>query len=388
MLDGFAGQGPLFILCLFFLLGLVVVVHELGHYLAGRLFGAAAESFSVGFGRPILERTDSRNTRWRLNWIPLGGFVKFVGEHQLPGDAGHFEAAPVGKPFYDLTVGQRSIVLVAGPLANFVLAILIFATSAMLLGEERHRLTIAEVNPGPAAEAGFVPGDVLLTIDGKVIRKRTDATQKIALSSGTPLDVEIDRGGVPMTLTVVPERQLVDLGLGQPQPIGVINVALSPEALERARYGPFTGIGHGAVRTWETVTLTGRMLGRMVTGRESIAMLSGPVAIGDVSRRVVTNTLSADHVALRTRLFFVVLQMLEFAAIVSIGIGLFNLLPLPVLDGGHLVFNAYEAATGSMLPAKVQEAALTVGLVLLLSVAVVVTWGDIVETGILGAFGA
>ena len=127
MMDGFLSQGPIFIVCLVFMLGIVVVIHELGHYLAGRYFGAGVESFSVGFGKPIFERSDKRGTRWRVNWIPLGGFVKFVGESQLPGDVGKIEQGPVGKPFHEIGVWPRTAIAAAGPAANFVLAALIFA---------------------------------------------------------------------------------------------------------------------------------------------------------------------------------------------------------------------------------------------------------------------
>ena len=125
-MSGIVTQGPIFIVCLVFLLGVVVVIHELGHYAAGRAFGAAVESFSVGFGKPIMEFMDKRGTRWRVNWIPLGGFVKFVGEGQLPGDVGKVEEGPSGKPFHEIGVWPRTVVAAAGPAANFVLAALIF----------------------------------------------------------------------------------------------------------------------------------------------------------------------------------------------------------------------------------------------------------------------
>ena len=125
-MSGIVSQGPIFIACLVFLLGVVVIVHEYGHYVAGRFYGAAVESFSVGFGKPIFEKTDKRGTRWRLNWIPLGGFVKFVGESQMAGDVGKIEQGPKGKPFHEVGVWGRTVVAAAGPMANFLLATLIF----------------------------------------------------------------------------------------------------------------------------------------------------------------------------------------------------------------------------------------------------------------------
>ncbi len=388
MLDSAFSQGPIFLACLVFMLGLVVVVHELGHYLAGRAFGAAAESFSVGFGRSIVEITDRRNTRWRVNWIPLGGFVKFAGEHQTAGDIGHIEAAPVGRPFGDLSVGQRSLVLLAGPAANFVLAIVIFSLLAFVNGRSLETVSVGAVNPGPAAEAGFAAGDRFVSVNGTPITDSATVRRIISLSTGDTLDVIVEREGQEISIAVTPVRMMMDNGLGQKHAVGALNIGLSVERTGRQDYGPLAAVSRGVLQTGEVIGTTGRMLGRMVTGREPLDQLSGPVGIGDLSRRVVTASLKADHVPLSTRLYVIFLNMVQVCAYVSVGIGLFNLLPLPVLDGGHLVFNAYEAVAGRALPARVQEISLSFGLALLLGMAVIVTWGDIVETGILGSFGA
>ncbi|MEL7129410.1 MAG: RIP metalloprotease [Pseudomonadota bacterium] len=387
-MSGALGQGPLFLFCLVFLLGAVVVVHELGHYLAGRMFGAAAESFSVGFGRSIFERTDKRNTRWRINWIPLGGFVKFVGESQMPGDVGKIERGPLGKRFMDLTVGERSIVAVAGPLANFLLAIALFAVIALVHGKPLEHVTIGAVNPGPAADAGLQVGDVIVAIDGEQMNHSADIRRVISLSTGDKLDLTVLRGGLEKTFEVTPVRTPIDNGLGQKQPVGAINVGLSVERYGRQTFNPATALAEGVRDTGEAVATTGKMIARMVTGREPLSQLSGPVGIGDLTRRAVNSTLEVEQIPLGTRLTLVGWTLLQICAYVSVGIGLFNLFPLPVLDGGHLIFNAYEAVTGSVLPAKVQEVSLTFGLLLLLSVAAVVTWGDIIETGIFQGLGA
>ncbi|MEM6899047.1 MAG: RIP metalloprotease [Pseudomonadota bacterium] len=384
-MDSFFTQGPISVLSLIFLLGVVVVVHELGHYWAGRLFGAAAESFSVGFGRSIFERKDSRNTRWRINWIPLGGFVKFVGEHQMPGDAGRIEMAPVGRPFQDLTVGQRSIVLLAGPVANFMLAIFIFAALAFSIGKPIERVSIGLVNEdGPAAEAGIEVGDVILAIDGREVTENSQVRRTIQLSTGDELILTVERNGAPMDIGVTPVRMAIDNGLGQINQVGAINVGLGVLRVGHENFGPIGAIQHGVVQTADVIALTGKVLLRMVTGREPLNQLSGPVGIGDLAGKAVTATMSIEEVSLSQRLWLVSLNLLNICAFVSVGIGLFNLLPLPVLDGGHLAFNAYEAVVGEAVPVKIQETALTIGLALLFTVAVFVTWGDIVETGILG----
>lgn len=384
-MEAFLSQGPISVISLIFLLGVVVVVHELGHYLAGRYYGAAAESFSVGFGRSIFERKDKRNTRWRLNWIPLGGFVKFVGEHQMPGDLDRLETAPVGRPFHELSVGQRSVVLLAGPVANFLLAIVIFAGLAISTGKPLERVTIAAVTEGgPADTAGFQIGDVILAINGDEVTDNTLIRRTIQLSTGDDLTITVDRGGFPTDLVVTPVRMAVNNGLGQVNQVGAINVGLSVERVGHENFGLFGAVKHGAVQTVDVIGLTGKVLLRMITGREPLSQLSGPVGIGDLAGKAVTATLNIEQIPLSQRLLLVSLNLLNICAFVSVGIGLFNLLPLPVLDGGHLAFNAYEAVVGSAVPAKVQEAALTIGLALLFTMAVFVTWGDIVQTGVLG----
>ncbi|MCR9269519.1 MAG: RIP metalloprotease [Hyphomonadaceae bacterium] len=378
-------QGPIFLICLAFLLGVVVIIHELGHYLAGRWYGAAVESFSVGFGKPIAEIKDSKNTRWRINWIPLGGFVKFVGESQLPGDVGKQEQGPIGKPYHELGVGARSIVAMAGPAANFILAVFLFAIFFAFRGTEQYDVYAYQVNDGfPAAEAGMVAGDVIKTIDGKPIREVADMIVITTMSSGRELNFEIERGSQSLNLTVTPVRVVRENQLGQIVPQGTIGLVPAPvaDSVEFRRYGPISAVGKGVVETKNTVEHTVYMLSRIITGKEPLGLMSGPVAIGDAGRRIVNRTLGAETVPMSRRVSALAWSTLQLCALISIGIGFFNLLPLPVLDGGHLVFNAYEAVTGKVMPEKVQEVALMAGLGLLLTMFVFITWGDVLETGL------
>ena len=380
-------QGPLFLIPMLLLLGVVVVVHELGHYLAARAFGGAAESFSVGFGKPLIERKDKRNTRWRINWIPFGGYVKFVGEAQTAGDIGKIEASPIGKHFMEMTVWQRSVIAAAGPVANFLLASVLFALIALNHDTPVQRIVIADVLEGPAAEAGLAPGDGLVAVNGQGIQQSSVLIQKIMLSSGTPLIFSVERDGTVQDIAVTPVRNARDNGLGQTHNVGSINVQLSVEQVGLIEFGPISAIGEGVRRTGETLGMTVTMLGRLATGREPLTQLSGPIGIGDVSRRAVNATMGVESVSLGRRLASVGWLMINICAFVSVGIGLFNLLPLPVLDGGHLVFNAYEAVTGKLMPIKVQELSLRFGMILLLGVAAIVTWGDIVKTGLFQSLG-
>ncbi len=378
-------QGPIFLVCLAFLLGVVVIIHELGHYWMGRYFGAAVESFSVGFGKPIYETKDKHGTRWRVNWIPLGGFVKFVGESQLPSDVGQIEDGPIGKPYPQLGVGARSLVALAGPAANFVLAVLLFATFFAFRGVETYDVYAYSVAPDyPAAEAGLQDGDVIRAIDGKPIQALADLIVITSMSSGRALDFEVKRGDETLSLAVTPRRETRQNQLGQIVPQGTIGIVPAPvmETVEYKRYGPISAIGAGVLETKSTVEHTVYMLGRIVTGKEPLALMSGPVAIGDAGRRIVNQTMGAEAVPLTTRLSSLGWSVLQLCALISIGIGFFNLLPLPVLDGGHLVFNAYEFMTGKVMPEKVQEVALMAGLGLLLTMFVFITWGDVLETGL------
>lgn len=378
-------QGPIFLVCLAFLLGVVVIIHELGHYWMGRWFGAAVESFSIGFGKPIFETKDKQGTRWRVNWIPLGGFVKFVGESQLPSDVGRVEEGPTGKPYPQLGVGARSLVALAGPAANFVLAVLLFAIFFAFRGVETYDVYAYDVAADyPAAEAGLQAGDVIKSIDGKPIDALSDMIVITSMSSGRALDFEIVRGDETLTLAVTPRRETRANQLGQMVPQGTIGIVPAPvmESVEYRHYGPFSAVGMGIIETKSTVEHTVYMLGRIVTGKEPLALMSGPVAIGDAGRRIVNATMGAEAVPLTTRLSALGWSVLQLCALISIGIGFFNLLPLPVLDGGHLVFNAYEFVTGKVMPEKVQEVALMAGLGLLLTMFVFITWGDVLETGL------
>lgn len=378
-------QGPIFLICLAFLLGVVVIIHELGHYWAGRWYGAAVESFSIGFGHSIFERKDKNGTRWRVNWIPLGGFVKFVGESQLPSDVGKVEQGPVGKAYPELGVGARSVVALAGPVANFVLAIVLFACFFALRGTEQYDVYAYSVEAEyPAAEAGMLEGDIIRSVDGNPVRQIADMIVITSMSSNRPLEFVVERDGATLPLTITPRRVVRENQLGQVVPQGTIGIRPAPvmESVEFRRYGPITAIGKGVIETRDTVEHTVYMLGRIITGREPLALMSGPVAIGDAGRRIVNQTMGAEQIPLSTRLSSLAWSTLQLCALISIGIGFFNLLPFPVLDGGHLVFNAYEAVTGKVLPEKVQEAALMAGLGLLLTMFVFITWGDVLETGL------
>lgn len=372
------------------MMGIVVVVHEYGHYIVGRWFGAAVESFSIGFGRPAFERTDLKGTRWRVNWIPLGGFVKFVGEAQTAGDVGKIEQGPVGKPYKELNVWQRSLVSLAGPFANFVLAALIFAVLLGVHGRATYKVGIAGVlEDMPAQAAGLEAGDIVLAINGKQIENLEGMSLQIMLNPNTPIDIEIDRSGERLTLVATPIEVVRENDFGQRVAQSTLGVSLrAVEAAERIKYSPVEAIWQGVLETGATVDRTVTMMTRIATGRMSVHSMTGPVGIGDVSRRAVNQIWDQKQLSESERVWRLVWMLMSICGAISVGVGFFNLLPLPILDGGHLVFNLYEAVAGKELPEKVQEVSLTIGLFLLLGMVVVITWGDIIETGLFGSTGS
>ncbi len=386
----FLSQGPLFLACLVFMMGIVVIIHELGHYLAGRLFGAAVESFSVGFGKPMIERRDRFGTRWRVNWIPLGGFVKFVGEHQLPGDGSRVVAGPQGKIYPELSVLQRTLVSLAGPFANFVLSSLIFALIIGVFGRTVQHVGIAQVTPGnPAERAGLQVGDVFISANGSKVQNINDVRIQVMLNPDTPVHFVVDRDGELVPVTVTPEVVKRENELGQIVPQATIGIGFADdsELNQTIHYSPVGAVGAGIAETGRTIGQTVTMLSRIATGRMSIQVMNGPVGIGDISRRVVNRVWSQTDETAGKRLQQLFWMLLNICATISVGVGFFNLLPLPVLDGGHVAFNAYEAVTGRQMPEKVQEISLTVGLFLLLGMVIVITWGDVIETGLFGSGG-
>lgn len=382
-------QGPLFLFCLIFMMGIVVIVHEYGHYIVGRWFGAAVESFSVGFGKPIFERTDKYGTRWRVNWIPLGGFVKFVGESQMAGDVGKIEQGPIGKAYPKLGVGQRSLVSLAGPFANFILSTLIFALIIGVHGRPNMKVGIGDVSPdGAAAVAGMQAGDVILSVNGKTVSDASEVLIEIILNPNEPMNFVVQRGESEQTLVVTPEEVIRENDFGQRVPQATIGVSIGVVSYgEHITYNPIEAVGQGVIETGATIDRTVTMLTRIVTGKMSMHAMTGPVGIGDISRRAVNQVWSQEQATTGQKLELLFWMLASICAAISVGVGFFNLLPLPVLDGGHLVFNAYEAIVGREMPQKVQEVALTFGLILLLGMVVVITWGDIIETGLFGARG-
>ncbi|MFP5447221.1 MAG: M50 family metallopeptidase [Alphaproteobacteria bacterium] len=373
-------------------LTVVVTIHELGHYWAARACGVAIDQFSIGFGRRIFGWRDRQGVEWRVGWIPLGGYVKFSGDENAASVPDHdnleamrqrleAEQGPgaADRYFHFKPVWQRAFVTAAGPLANFVLAIVLFAVLLMSVGETVIPARVAAVQPdSPAARAGFAVDDIVVQANGQDIDNFFDLQQIIAVRSNAPTSFVVDRGGQLVSLTATPERRLVSDRMGGEQKIGVLGIASPAQVGERTvrRYGPIEAVAGGVERTWRVLSTTVYYLGRVVTGRESADQLGGPLRIAQASGQVAQSGAQGAPDA-GSMLLGSAVALLGLTAVLSVGIGFMNLLPVPILDGGHLVFYAYEAVARRPLAAKVQAAGYRVGLALLLGLMLFATWNDL-----------
>ena len=383
--------------------GLVVIVHELGHFLAARWLGASIERFSIGFGQSIAAWRDRAGVEWRIGWLPLGGYVKFAGDENaasVPDDE-HLEALrreivaregadALGRYFHFKPLWQRAIIVAAGPFANFLLAVAIFASLLWAFGEPLSPARVDEVKAGsPAAAAGFKPGDVVERVDGKAIDSFGDLRMLVALRTGVPMHFVVRRGGHAVSLTATPVRGAIQDQFGHVQHLGLLGLAQEARAsdIHIRRFGPLEAIGAGVDRSWERVTTTVEYLGRLIMGRETAEQLSGPLGMAQLSGDIAKKTAEASP-NLPTLVANLALAALEMAANISVGIGFLNLLPVPVLDGGHLLFYAFEAVARRPLTAKVQAAGFRVGLALVLGLMLFATWNDLQRLHVLKLFGA
>jgi len=349
-------------------LGVLIFVHELGHYLAARWRGVHVERFSIGFGRAIAQWVDKRGCEWRIGWIPLGGYVKMHGMEQ----AGEAEPDPAsyrpGEAFHEKSVGDRAIVVFAGPFFNFVLAALLFAAIFATAGRpvqnpvERpeDQMVVGRVVPhSPAAEAGLRAGDRILALDGTPMQQFADLQHYIEARPGQPVSMLVRRGDQELTVTPTPLARADD-GRGR---IGVQGGG----TIQRERLDPISALAAG---TWHMVVVSGQTLSgvwQMISGQRGADEIGGPLRIAQMSGEV------AD---------MGILPLITFIALLSINLALINLFPIPVLDGGHLVLYAAEALRGRPLPLRAQEYAFRGGFALLVTLMLLATWNDLTQLGV------
>ena len=373
----------------------VVVIHELGHYWAGRAFGVHAEAFSIGFGSELFSWRDRLGTRWRIAAMPLGGYVRFRGDENAASapDRETLEKLRAERDDADTVLHfkplwQRAVVVAAGPAANFVLAVVLFAVIGALRGEVAVQPLIGQVVEGaPAAEAGFQAGDEILTMDGRRVDSFFEVMQHVSVRAGNPVDFTVARDGQTVSLSATPERRMRPDGLGGERALGFLGVGLSADA-ERTRtccnlvQAPI----HGVERTYETAAMIADYMARLVTGRASLEHVNGPLGIATTAGQVANAAASGGAASgaeagqgpgLGERAGAVIISLLAFSALLSVALGLMNLAPIPVLDGGHLVYYAYEAVAQRPPSAALQEAAFRAGFLLLIGVLLVATWNDL-----------
>ena len=373
-------------------LGLVVTIHELGHFLAAKSFGVAIDRFSIGFGKAIASWTDKSGVEWRVGWIPLGGYVKFSGDdnaasvpdsENLANLRRDIEAEEgreaVLRYFHFKPLWQRAIVVAAGPFANFASAIALFAALLLAFGQYVLPPKIAAVQPGsPAERAGFLPGDLVLEAEGRPIKGFDELAQLVQVRANVPTDFVVERAGREIEIVATPEWVMRTDQVAGERRQGMLGLspAQSKNDYIHVRYNPIQAVAGGVERTWRTLETTVYYLGRMVTGQVAADQLSGPLGIARISGKVAqAGAEGAPDVG--SMILGGGVNLLQLAAFISVSIGFMNLLPVPVLDGGHLLFYAYEAVARRPVAAKVQAAGYRVGLALLLGLMLFATWNDL-----------
>jgi len=361
-----------YIIPFLFVLTIVVFFHELGHFLVARWAGVKVLTFSLGFGPELFGFNDRHGTRWKVSAIPLGGYVKFFGDESEASTpsaetlAGMTAEERAGS-FHHKKVGPRAAIVAAGPIANFILAIVIFTCLFTFFGKPSTTARVDKIEANSAAAAaGFQVGDIVTGIDGKTIGSFSDMQRIVSIHAGEQLSFTIKRGDSAVQLRGTPEMREVKDPFGNVQRLGVLGITRStaPGDVLTERVDPATALWLGVKETWFVVDRTLAYIGGVFTGREAANQVGGPLRIAQISGQVATIGLAA---------------LIHLAAVLSISIGLLNLFPVPLLDGGHLLFYAVEAARGRPLSERAQEMGFRIGLGLVLMLMVFATYNDILH---------
>jgi len=366
---------PFTLVSFFVALSVVVFVHEFGHFFVARRCGVRCDAFSIGFGPELFGRTDKHGTRWKFSLIPLGGYVKMFGEGETMqvvegGKTTEIprELTPEEKlvSFRHKTLGQRAAIVFAGPAVNLLFAILVFWLTFSIAGRPQTDPVIGGVvEGGAAAEAGIQPGDRITTIDGKTVERFEDIQTIVLLANGVPMQLGIARDSAPeQVITVTPRVREEKDEDGKVTKRLMLGIQASPEHMSVVRLNPVEAAGTAVYQTYDVIRTTFVAVGQMIDGSRGTEDLGGPIRIAQISGEAAKTG---------------VLGFILFMSILSINLGVVNLFPVPLLDGGHLMFYAIEAVRGRPLSEQVQEWGLRVGLALVLTLMLFVTWNDIVH---------
>lgn len=365
----------------------LVFFHELGHYSVARFFGVAVERFSIGFGKPLWRHTAKSGTEWTISAIPLGGYVKFLGDASAASNPDSEELKRIrndldskygegtaDKCFHFKPLWQRALVVLAGPLANIILAIIILAGLASFIGRPTGDAIVQTVAEDSVAEtAGLQPGDHIVSIDGKAVATAGDVSSYVMIRSGEDLIFRVIRDGSEQELLLVPKRTEIEDAIGGKAEVGRIGVTIG-QSWEKV---PFPrSIIYGTQETGSVIAATGTYVKRIFQGKEDGKQLGGVVRIATMTGKTATDAAQLDA-SFTQRLKVMSLSLISLAAFLSIGLGVANLMPIPVLDGGHLMLYGYEAVAGRPLSEKGQDIVFRFGVILLLGLFIILTWNDI-----------
>jgi len=361
----------------FLILILVVVfIHEYGHYYFARKYGVGVTDFSIGFGKELFGWNDKHGTRWKVCAIPLGGYVKFFGDRNVYSQADHEEILEkyneeerdklfILKPLY-----QRVLIVFGGPLANFLLALVIFFCIYTFVGKDFTPAVISEVQKdSPAMVGGLKNQDIILEIDGNEVKSIMEVSKYITMSTSDFIDFKVKRSYEELILKVKPNIVKSEDGLGNKINKRMVGIKLSAynDKINHVKLGPAQALYHAANEVYFVSVSSLKYIGGMIMGKADTSQLGGPIRIAKISGQVAT---------------FGVLAFISMMAYISISLGLINLFPIPMLDGGHLMFYAFEKILGRPLSQKTQEGFFRIGLFLLLSLMFFTTFNDLKDLGL------
>ena len=354
----------------------VVFIHEYGHYYFAKKYGVGVTDFSIGFGKEIFGWNDKSGTRWKICWIPLGGYVKFFGDRNVYSQADHkdifqkYNEEERKKLFTLKPLYQRTLIVFGGPLANFILALVIFFSIYTFIGKDFTPAVINEVQKdSPAMIGGLKQDDVILEIDGNEVKSIMDVSKFITMSSEEYIDFKVKRSYDEILLKIKPIVVLSEDNLGNKVNKRIVGIKLGAynNEINHVKLGPTQALLHAANEVYFVSVSSLKYIGRMIIGKADTSQLGGPIKIAKISGQVADIGL---------------LAFISMMAYISISLGLVNLFPIPMLDGGHLMFYAFEKVLGRPLTQKTQESFFRIGLFMLLSLMFFTTFNDLKDLGL------
>ncbi len=355
---------------------IVVFIHEYGHYYFAKKYGVGVTDFSIGFGQEIFGWNDKSGTRWKICWIPLGGYVKFFGDRNVFSQADQqkiiekYSEEDQKKLFVLKPLYQRVLIVFGGPLANFLLALVIFFSIYTFIGKDFTPAVINEVQKdSPAMMGGLKDNDIILEIDGNKVKSIMDVSKYIMMSTDDFIDFKVKRSYDELLLKIKPDIVMGEDNLGNKVNKRMVGIKLGAynNEINHVKLGPAKAIYYAAHEVYYVSISSLKYIGAMIFGKADTSQLGGPIRIAKISGQVAE---------------FGILAFISMMAYISISLGLINLFPIPMLDGGHLMFYAFEKVLGRPLSQKTQEGFFRIGLFLLLSLMIFTTFNDLKDIGL------